>query len=372
MKKVIFALAAVVALAACSNEQTVSFDKGTAIGFDTFVENSTRSEYDPSYTNDNLFANFGVFGTVNGAKLFNNVAVTGSDINGTWTYEGTQYWITGAKYNFAAVAPKTVLVDGVETSVYTNPSYTVASSEVEGETVYSGTTTLSFVNNGTTDLLYAEATAVGLAGSGDAENPANAKVGFNFRHVLSKVKFTFTNLYNASNATIRVENIRIMDTYNSGVATLNNNTAWVPTSNSNNLVLNFGNAAVAAVDAEEAFACNAKKESYNELLMIPGNGATAFDVNGETMNGYTVKFNVVLLVSEQEIATYEHTIYTTFTPEAGHSYNIAASITPANIDPATSQEAIVFTVSDITDWTNGNTVDTDDPADDVNDAYPIN
>ena len=359
MKKVIFALAAVVALAACSNEQTIVADKGAAIGFDTFVENSTRAN-DPSYTNSNLFANFGVFGTVNGAELFDDVAVTGSGINGTWTYEGTQYWITGAKYNFAAVAPKTL--NGA--AVYTNAEYNVTNTDG----VYSGTTTLSFVNNGTTDLLYAEATAVGLDGSGDAEDPANAKVGFNFRHVLSKVKFTFTNLYNASNATIRVENIRIMDTYNSGVATLNNNTAWAPESNSNNLVLNFGNAAVDAVDAEEAFACNAKKESYNELLMIPGAGAT--DYEGD--NVYTVKFNVVLLVSEQEIATYEHTIYTTFAPEAGHSYNIAASITPANIDPATSQEAIVFTVSDITDWTNGNTVDTDVPADGVNDAYPIN
>ena len=51
MKKVIFALAAVVALAACSNEETIVADKGEAIGFDTFVENSTRSVNDPSWSN---------------------------------------------------------------------------------------------------------------------------------------------------------------------------------------------------------------------------------------------------------------------------------------------------------------------------------
>ena len=368
MKKVIFALAAVVALAACSNEQTVSFDKGTAIGFDTFVENSTRSKYDPSYTNDNLFANFGVFGTVEGAELFNNKIVTGSEIKGTWTYEGTQYWIAGAKYNFAAVAPKTVKVNDVDTPVYTDASYAVTSTVVEGEKVYNGTTILSFVNNGKIDLLYAEATAEGLAGSGDAENPANAKVGFNFRHVLSKVKFSFENAYNASNTTIRVKDVKITDAYASGVATLNANTAWAPAANSNNLTLSFGNVALTAednaatVDSNDkglVLECGDVVESYNELLMIPGAGATEVK-DGETVlydKVYTIQFTVELLVSGQEVAQYPHTIYTTFVPVAGMRYNLKAVIKPENIDPEHSQEPILFTVNKIEDWGTETNVD---------------
>lgn len=363
MKKVIFALAAVVALAACSQEDVIVADKGAAIGFDTFVENSTRSVNDPSYTNSNLFANFGVFGTVEGAELFNNKTVTGSELKGTWTYKGTQYWIAGAKYNFAAVAPKTV--DG--NPVYSDAEYNV----VKNEGVYTGTTTLSFVNNGKIDLLYAEATAEGKAGSGNAESPANGKVGFNFRHVLSKVKFSFENKYNASNATIRVENVEITDAYKTADAELNATTNWSNKATAKDFVLEFGNAAITAFDAEEPFANGTTVESYNELLMIPGAGATTMTINGVESKVYTITFDVVLLVSGKEIDTYEHTIYTTFAPVAGMRYNLKAVIDASNIDPEHAQEPIEFTVTNITDWTNGNTVDADDPKDGVNDHYPL-
>lgn len=350
MKKTLLAILATVAMVACSNDEIVREAAPEAIGFDNaFVENSTRSIYDPSYTNTKLFGNFGVFGTVEGAQLFNDTAVTGSGLanNGTWSYEGTQYWVAGAKYNFAAVAPKTVKVDDVATPVYTDASYAVSSTEVDGKPVYSGTTTLSFVNNGKTDLLYAEAVA-----EGKAEN--NSKVAFSFRHVLSKVKFSFENAYNATNATIRVKNVQIIDAYANGVATLNANTAWAPANN--NLTLNFGNAAEASETANEAFACNTTLESYNELLMIPGAGATPFTVtNGGTATsktGYTIKFDVELLVGTTVVKSYPHTIYTDFAPVAGNSYDLKATINASNIDPNHAQEAIQFTVTTITDWDN--------------------
>lgn len=330
MKKVIFALAAVVALAACSQEDVIVADKGAAIGFDTFVENSTRSVYDPSYTNSNMFADFAVYGFVEGAVLFDGVqvskSITNTDLSSAWKYAGTQYWIAGAQYNFNAVAPMT---NG-------NWEKTAATAE---------STTLSFTNNGTTDLLYATAAQEGKASG-------NTVVGFNFRHVLSKVKFSFENAYNATNATIRVKDVKITDAYASGVATLNANTAWVPAANSNNLTLSFGNAAVDSATAEEAFGNGTTVESYNELLMIPGAGATVVK-NGEDVlheNVYTIQFTVELLVSEQEVAEYTHTIYTTFVPVAGHSYDLKATINPENIDPAHSQEAIQFTVTNIGNW----------------------
>lgn len=341
MKKTLFAIAAMVAMVACNNDYVVKETAQEAIGFDNmFVDNSTRSVNDPSFTNGNLFANFGVFGTVEGAELFNNKTVTGSG----WTYEGTQYWIAGAKYNFAAVAPQTVKVNDVDTPVYTNASYAVSSAVVEGKTVYSGTTTLSFVNNGKTDLLYAEAVA-----EGQAEN--NSKVAFTFRHVLSKVKFSFENAYNASNAKIRVENVTINNAYKSGVATLNSSTAWVPSDPT--LILSFGNAVAddAASTAALAFANGETLESYNELFMIPGQSASDYTVGETPYNDvYEVTFDVVLLVSDQEIDTYTHTIYTTFAPVAGHSYDLKAVINPENIDPEHAQEAIEFTVTAIENW----------------------
>ena len=342
MKKVIFALAAVVALAACSKEQTVVMPEGNAIGFNTFVENSTRSVYDPSFTNDEnkMFSDFAVFGYVEGAVLLDGVRVAkngagmeeddyAGQTSTAWKYDGTQYWIAGANYNFNAVAPFT-------------GGWTKADGTDKDKTV------LSFTNNGTTDLLYATAAQEGKASG-------NLAVEFNFRHVLSKVKFSFENAYNASNATIRVKDVKITDAYTSGVATLNANTAWVPTANSNNLTLSFGNAAVASATAEEAFGNGTTVESYKELLMIPGAGATAFEIKNADntttpAKGYTIQFTVELLVSGQEVAEYPHTIYTTFAPVAGHSYDLKATINPENIDPAHSQEAIQFTVTNIGNW----------------------
>ena len=69
---------AVAAMVACSTEQTIVAPQNEAIGFDTFVENSTRAT---DITTDNI-ANFGVYGTVakggNSALIFNNTEVTKS------------------------------------------------------------------------------------------------------------------------------------------------------------------------------------------------------------------------------------------------------------------------------------------------------
>ena len=347
MKKVIFALAAVVALAACSNEQTIIADKGAAIGFDTFVENSTRSVEDPSWSNSKLFDKFGVYGYVENAVLFDNVEVAGSGLNGEWSYADTltQYWITGAKYNFAAIAPKTNAMDGV---------FSVA---LEGDT-YVGTTVLPFTNeDGTNDLLYAQNAQYVAGVSGQ-----NGKVGFNFRHVLSKVKFSFENAYNASNATIRVKNVN-MRTWETATATLGvNSTSWG--FHNGDLNLYFGNAAETAVDADYDYEYNKTVETYNERLMIPGQAPqvtyTKKDAQGNptevTDNVYVVTFTVELLVNGTVVKSYPHTAYAKFTPVAGNFYNIKTQINETNIDPNNKQESIEFTVTNITGWVEDNTV----------------
>ena len=313
MKKIFIAVLALAAVAACNKAEVVEQNPANAIAFDNvFVDNATKSVVDPSYTNTNLFSDFAVFGFVQGATLFDGVQVKKSD--NAWTYEGTQYWIAGAQYNFSAVAPftgnwtkKTASKDGVE---------------------------LSFTNNGTTDLLYATA-----AQQGQVSN--NAVVAFSFRHVLSKVKFSFENGYNATNATIGVRNINITNAYTTGKVALNANTVWSDQAG-NELTLAFGNAAISAVGAEEAFAFGNTKESYNERLLIPG----------AVTNGYNVTFDVDLLVSGTVVKTYHHTAKVDFAPAAGTCYDIKAVINAQNIDPAHAQEPIEFTVTTINGWEN--------------------
>lgn len=345
MKKTLLVIAAAMAIVACSKEETVHQSAREAIGFDNaFVENSTRSVNDPSWSNTNLFSNFAVYGYVENAPLFNNVQVSGSALNGTWTYTNTQYWIAGAKYNFAAVAP------------YANGAAGVFSVAADGDN-YVGTTVLPFTNTGTNDVLYAQNAQVVGAANG------NAKVAFTFRHILSKVKFSFENGYNASTATIKVYDVKIVNAYETATATLGvSSTAWAGQNNAT-LVLEFGNAsdAEATTDvkesAEVAYAYDATYESLNERFLIPGTApsVTYEDENGDdvTVNAYKVTFKIDLLVNDTLVKTYNHTAYAKFAPEAGNSYDIKTVINAENIDPENTQEPIQFTVTTIGDWTEG-------------------
>lgn len=349
MKKLFTILAVAATLVSCAKEDVVRENMGEAIGFDNaFVENSTRSVNDPSWSNNNLFGDFAVYGYVENAPLFNNVKVSGSALNGDWTYTNTQYWIAGAKYNFAAVAP------------YANGAEGVFSVTKNGDD-YVGTTVLPFTNTGTNDVLYAQnAQVVGAANN-------NAKVAFTFRHILSKVKFSFQNGYNASTATIKVYDVKIENAYKTATATLGvNSTAWAD-QNDNTLVLEFGNAsdAEATTDANESvevdYAYGATYESLNERFLIPGTApSVTYDVkdaegNVTTVNenAYKVTFKVDLLVNETLVKTYNHTAYAAFAPEAGNAYDIKTVINAENIDPENKQEPIQFTVTKIDEWANG-------------------
>ena len=110
MKKTLLALFAFAALVSCTKDNVLENNK-EAIGFsNAFIENSVKSSSDPSLTVETL-SDFAVYGFVEGATLFDgttvNKTITNDKLTSEWKYEGTQYWIAGAKYDFHAVAPKT-------------------------------------------------------------------------------------------------------------------------------------------------------------------------------------------------------------------------------------------------------------------------
>lgn len=336
MKKTIFTILAVAALAACSKEEVVTVNQETIAFNNAFVDNATKSVNDPSFTNNNLFTDFAVYGFVEEAVLFDGTKVSkdieNNDLSSVWKYEGTQYWIAGAQYNFNAVAPMTA-------GGWTKTAADAAS------------TTLSFENNGTTDLLYATAAQEGKVSG-------NEKVAFSFRHVLSKVKFSFENAYNATNATIKVKDIVITNPHKTANVVLTGETAWSGNATANDFTLAFGMATddEATTDAKEnaevAIVYGKTYESQNERFLIPSEEYS-----------YNVTFKVVLLVSGEEIKTYTHNVTAKFAPVAGNSYDIKAVINASNIDPNNEQEPIEFTVSTLSGWTT---------ADGVNAQYPQN
>lgn len=318
MKKIFIAIVALAAATACSNNELVSVNQ-EAIAFDNaFVNNSTRA----FYSNSSLFNSFNVYGFVEGdgaatAMIFDWTAVTGSELNGDWTYTGQQYWINGANYKFHAVAPTTAMV-------------TSHSAD------YTDGVTLDFTNDGTEDLLYAYATAEGkLTG--------NTKVAFDFKHLLSKVKFSFVNAYDATGSSIEVKNIKITNAHASAIVALNN--TIVTWTNLGGAIGAQNNEGLSFDDADDA----------TEKLLIPSESFA-----------YDVDFDVELYYGEGDnktlIKTFPHRKSTvTFAPAAGCSYNITATINKDNIDEAGAQTKIEFTVTDIDEWTPTNANDVNLP-----------
>lgn len=319
MRKTIFAILAAVAMVACSNDELVNADR-EAIAFDNaFVDNATRSEYDPSWTNTNLTGSFAVYGSVKGANteyatLFNNKEVVGSGTttagNANWNYSGTQYWITGASYKFAAVLPYECAADNAYDNV-------------------SDKTTLTFTNTGETDLLYATAKVDNVA------EGYNTPVAFTFHHTLSKVKFSFANAYNADNTTLRVHSITINNAVKTADVVLSTGTpVWTADVTTANQKLEFGNAATYAVDALETFVYNTEVESYKQLLLIPAN------YPAENKLQVTFKYDVV--VGGVTINTFTVNPAVAVNLEPGHAYDFKATIKPG--------EEIKFTVNKVNTW----------------------
>lgn len=97
---------------------------------------------------------------------FNATTVTN---NGGWTYQGTQYWVDDATYDFYAIYPASVANAGVESDGTIR--VTGFDCSARGENAI--------------DLMTAEAEDV--AGS------THSTVGLNFKHLLTRLSFTITS-----------------------------------------------------------------------------------------------------------------------------------------------------------------------------------
>lgn len=307
MKKIFVAMLALAAAAACSNEEIVSVNR-EAIAFDNaFINNSVRSVYDETKTTDNI-ALVDVFGFVENEPLFgglyNRVLIRKAD---NWSYENTQYWIPGAHYHFIAISPN--------------------NSDFVGNVTAAGANLPEFrLGDGIFDYVYAQ------TGSIEGKESGNAKVAFTFRHILSKVKFTFVNKYLADNTTIQVRNIKILNAYaTASVALDETTTTWSNQKGSNTLL--FGGATEKNANADQVLQHNDAVESYRALFIIPGAIA----------GGYNVEFTYDILVGGKKIKSFTKTVnISDFAPVAGHAYNLKAEIKPG--------ERIEFTVNKVIDW----------------------
>ncbi len=326
MKKLFVALLAVAGLTACFNEEVVRVQDPTAISFEAnWVENATRADVavDPSTTTESL-TGFKVWGFMNevDGTVFEGEEVTGSQ--GNFTYTNTAYWMPGNTYYFAALAPI-----GGNWALNTKAANKLGAGIVD------------FVNaNGTEDLLYAanveEAPALGTPKT----------VNFTFSHLLSKVKFTFTNGFTNPNMYIDVKNVRIVNaplagSINLAVENWWDNDDWQLTQDK--VELAFGDACAKTAMSETQVAAN-------ERLTIPASADYK----------YEVKFDVALYMGN--VLAYEGT-KTSYVEgvalEMGKAYNFTATLNASNFtEEGKELMPIVFDVVEVKDWVEAGNVTT--------------
>lgn len=312
MKKLFILGVAAFSFAACVQEQVMETPQGGAITFENaFVDNATRTAADPSTTTDKLTA-FDVWGFV---KEYDGTVFVDQDVthNGVaWGYEGTQFWAPNQPYYFAALAPMNS----------ENLGHVLAT----GEAAKLGLGTLTFTNeNGTEDVLYATSQV-----TSKGANMPNDPVKFQFKHLLSKVKFTFKNGFITNNASVKVTNIKMTAPAKASinVAQADYSKAW--TLENEKVTLAFG-------DVQQLTYGQDAECAYERLTIPAANTYT-----------YNITFDVELFMGAQSVYNISmNSVVTGVELEMGKAYNFSAEINPDNLE----LDTITFDVIKVDNWT---------------------
>lgn len=334
---------AVAALAACTTEQTIVAPQNEAIGFDTFVDNSTRAT---DITKDNL-TEFGVYASIENASgaalILTNERVYN---DGGWKYNNTQYWVPQANYEFTAFAPRT----NADITPAVTAHWTYAPTTADGKTT-ADNGVVTFNNESATadqDFIFA-------AADRDMTNVAALesqpeKVSFTFAHELSKIAFKFNNGFiAANNITLRVYNVKAAGLVSEATENIASGVAseWTKKGDAT-FERTFG--AQAQADATVIEALNNYTTDHHYFIPVAG-------------TQYTITFDVDLIQAGVTVDTYHHTINTIPTLAKGSNYMFTTTLDASNVsdDPSQQLYPIEFTVNDVEDWRDNGSVALTEP-----------
>lgn len=218
-KSYLFAAAsATLMLASCTQNEVVEMPATRAIGFGTYVGNTSRAaaeDTDLDYLKG-AGNGFYVFGSYldtpddtnteivvfDGLNPGSHVTTTGTPTNPAWGYSPINYWSVGKKYQFAAYGPAAALKNGTATFNYAANTLTFD----------------EFTADGSLDFVVAEGKNEGYTLKND--NDPTIKVEFKFFHALSKVRFTLKNGWR-NDVTVRITKVSVKNVNTKGKLTTN-------------------------------------------------------------------------------------------------------------------------------------------------------
>lgn len=291
-------------LASCTNEDVLNVSDSRAIGFNTFVNNNTKAVTDITTASLSKFYVFGDYDK--GASVaFSNTEVIGSQ-GGTYTPVNPAYWQTGKTYEFGA---------------YSNGNASLTASFSNGALTITG-----YSVDDAKDLIAATASEIAAPAAGEDKS-----VPLTFKHLLSKVKFTFSTTAVPEAFRMEVSNLTFKGIKTAATCVFSNNTIstkWTGTEG-DYTIATLGDYAVT-----DGFA------STEDILVIPQSNT---DIEASfTVTIYDENTN-------EEIATNDFTASLDCTEWVeGYVYNYTATINPDKVDG--NLKPITFTVTKVEDW----------------------
>lgn len=201
------AASAALLLASCSESEVVEMPASRAIGFSTYVSNTTRALATET-TADFLkgdghgFYVAGKYLDINNGNAERTVFDGTSDgshltFSTSWGYAPINYWLDDMTYKFAAYGP--AAAKGVGELTF---DYAANSLKIDNFTVA----------DGAMDLVVAEGKNAGYT---PVKDQAMELIKFKFFHALSKVKFTFVNEWR-NTVTLKITDVKIKGIVNKG------------------------------------------------------------------------------------------------------------------------------------------------------------
>lgn len=329
MRNFVFIIAALAAFVTvgCSGDETLEAPEKKAISFENaFVDKRTRTTADDPSTTTNDISSFTVYGYQGTKILFNGTTVTKDD-DSNWTYSPVKYWVSGATYNFVALAnvtaTPTVSIDETSKAITTEIS--------------------SFTNDGETDPL--------VSSQVEKTGVQTDAVEFTFKHLLAKVKFTFENGFSSNDdVTLQVRDVKITDAYKTGGVKVNGGTSattitWSNQAKGDGFTLDFGSTGEIAPPASGSTDKN-KDEAANAKLLIPSG----------TDKEYTITFKIDVIANATSTTdklvtkTYEKSVKVSGQAlEAGKNYNFLANLDATNVSDS-ELKPIKFAINEVSDW----------------------
>lgn len=192
------AMAVTVSMASCSLEEVMEQPEPQAIGFSSFVGKPTRAVTEIKKDNLGSFNVYGGYAT--NTDVFNGTVVTSDDNGNTWKYTGTQYWVPGQSYKFAAMGPSGTDIDDQLSFDYASGHLTLENYEVPD------------LATGSKDLVYA------VASRDNSSSENYDAVPFSFGHIMSWIKIKFvhglTDGYKITVSDVTVTGVRTKGTFN--------------------------------------------------------------------------------------------------------------------------------------------------------------